>query len=80
MSTTYRVASGRSLALPHSGVRTLHTFRGDRFKVASKPGSWLKAGQELPESFVEMASAKIERNGQSLLANLVADGTVIVEE
>lgn len=75
--STFRVAQGRSLRLPATKLKKIVVPKG--VIRVGEPGSLIAPGELLPPSYVAFASTKVEGNGKTLLANLIADGAIVEE-
>lgn len=75
--SAFRVAPGRSLRMPPTKLKKIVLPKG--VIRVGEPGRLITPGELLPDDYVAWAAEKVEGNGRTLLANLLADG-VIVEE
>lgn len=74
----FRVAAGRSLALPPIVKGRIHGRRGSLPYGMS--GGFLREGEALPESFVEWLKQTKDTNGETKLQNMIDSGYVVLVE
>lgn len=75
--SAFRVAPGRSLRLPVTKLKKIVLPKG--VIRVGESGRLIPPGERLDETYVAWATAKVEGNGKSLLANLLADGAIVEE-
>jgi len=72
---SFRVAPGQSLRMAPTKLKKIVVAKG--VIRVGEPGRLIPPGELLDESYVAFASTKVEGNGRTLLANLLADGVIV---